>query len=292
MESEGKTPVKALVKTRGPASDSQAKKTRSIEEEMGIEALEFGGFEVEGQAVQSSGNRLPILQQFNEVIDDEIEIEIDKNQPKIQIGLDDIQEEVDYWNSAIIYHVLGANPPTMVMEGFVRRIWRNLGVDKVGMVEKGIFIVRFNSMENRDKVVNGRYPFFDGKPVMIKAWYQDMDFKRGEGQRCLTKIVSKVGKYLKVDNATLKREKLQLAKVLVEVDITQSCPDEIIFENEKKKDTRVHVTCDWKPTYCKDCMFFGHDVHTCRKRKKHIWVPRQQGEKQREVVVCNTSSTS
>lgn len=37
------------------------------------------------------------------------------------------------------------------------------------MVEKGIFIVIFRTMENRDKVVNGGCPFFDGKPVMIKA---------------------------------------------------------------------------------------------------------------------------
>lgn len=48
------------------------------------------------------------------------------------------------------------------------------------MVEKGIFIVRFRTMENIDKVVQGRYPFFDGKPVIINAWNQDVDFKRDE----------------------------------------------------------------------------------------------------------------
>ena len=53
--------------------------------------------------------------------------------------MDDIQGEIDYWNSAIICYVLGANPPSMVMEGFVRRIWRNLGLDKVAMVEKRAF---------------------------------------------------------------------------------------------------------------------------------------------------------
>lgn len=57
------------------------------------------------------------------------------------------------------------------MEGFVRKTWKNMMVDKVAIVEKGIFIVRFHIMENRDKVVNGGYPFFDGKPVMIKAWH-------------------------------------------------------------------------------------------------------------------------
>lgn len=45
---------------------------------------------------------------------------------------------------------------------------------------KGVFIVHFRSMENLDKVVNGGYLFFDGKPIMIKAWTPDMDFKRDE----------------------------------------------------------------------------------------------------------------
>lgn len=45
-ENDGKSPAKIAIKPRGPTSDSKAKKTRSIEEVMGIEALEFGNFEV------------------------------------------------------------------------------------------------------------------------------------------------------------------------------------------------------------------------------------------------------
>lgn len=55
-----------------------------------------------------------------------------------------------------------------------------MGVDKVAMVKKGIYMVRFHIMENMDKVVNGGYPFFDGKSVMVEAWHQNIDFKRDE----------------------------------------------------------------------------------------------------------------
>lgn len=48
---------------------------------------------------------------------------------KIQIDQDDMQEEVDYCNSAIVCFFLGANPPNVVTKGFLRRIWRNLVVD-------------------------------------------------------------------------------------------------------------------------------------------------------------------
>ena len=158
-------------------------------------------------------------------------------------------------------------------------------------MEKGLFIVTFQTMESREKVVKEDYLFFDGKPVMIKAWTQDVDFKRDKirhvpiwvqlnldfkywGKGCLTKIMSDVGKFLKVDNATLKREKLQYARVLLEVDISQSFPDEIIFENEKREGTCVQVIYDWKPSFCKTCLTFGHDEQQCRKNRQKIWVPR------------------
>lgn len=63
----------------------------------------------------------------------------------IKIEIEDIQSEIDYWNSALYCYVVGANPPDHVREGYIRRIWRDHGVDKVAMVKPGIFVVRFRS---------------------------------------------------------------------------------------------------------------------------------------------------
>lgn len=75
---------------------------------------------------------IPILQQFEDVVD-ELEVEIDKtmhqsvipetlNDEFVQIEIEDIQDEIDYWNSSIVSYVIGANPPLPVMKGFIRRI--------------------------------------------------------------------------------------------------------------------------------------------------------------------------
>ena len=40
-----------------------------------------------------------------------------------EIELEDIQEEISFWESSIVCYILGANPPLMVIEGFIRRIW-------------------------------------------------------------------------------------------------------------------------------------------------------------------------
>lgn len=36
----------------------------------------------------------------------------------IHLELEDIQEEIDYWQSSLICYVIGENPPTHVMKGF------------------------------------------------------------------------------------------------------------------------------------------------------------------------------
>lgn len=82
--------------------------------------------------------------------------------------------------------------------------------------------------------------------------------------------MSNVGKYLKVDNATLKRERLQFARVMVEVDVSATLLDEIVFENEKGEDTYVSVKYDWKPSFCMLCKMFGHDDQQCKKKMEQV----------------------
>lgn len=42
----------------------------------------------------------------------------------------------------------GVNLFLQVMDGFIRRVWGKLGIDKIVLVAKGIYIVRFNSFES------------------------------------------------------------------------------------------------------------------------------------------------
>lgn len=84
--------------------------------------------------------------------------------PLVKIDFDDNKEELEFWESVVVCYVLGANPPHNVMEGYVRRIWVKFGVDKVSQVGKGIYMVRFTTMENCGKVLQGGFQFFDSKP--------------------------------------------------------------------------------------------------------------------------------
>lgn len=53
------------------------------------------------------------------------------------------------------------------MEGFIRRVWGKLGIDKVVIVVKGIFLVRFMSFEFRSKVLDEGILMFDKKLIIV-----------------------------------------------------------------------------------------------------------------------------
>lgn len=46
-------------------------------------------------------------------------------------------EEVKFWENAVVCYVTSANPPLHVVERC--RIWKDLLIDKIGMVNRGVF---------------------------------------------------------------------------------------------------------------------------------------------------------
>lgn len=44
-----------------------------------------------------------------------------------------------------------ANPPLQEVEGFVRRISKDQVIDKIGMVNRGVFLFRFTSKKDQEK---------------------------------------------------------------------------------------------------------------------------------------------
>ena len=100
------------------------------------------------------------------------------NRIAIEFDLEDVQEEIDYCNSSLICYVLGANPPFPIIDGFLRRIWTKKGVDKIVVVHKGIFIVIFHNLEQRDAISNDDFLFFDRKPLIVKKWNSELNVQK------------------------------------------------------------------------------------------------------------------
>lgn len=76
-------------------------------------------------------------------------------------GESSIASNIEYWRTAVISYVLGAppSPPPLpqVIQGFIQRLWKKHGTNKMVMLKNGINLVRFETMEGKNEVLQGTY---------------------------------------------------------------------------------------------------------------------------------------
>ncbi|XP_057249289.1 uncharacterized protein LOC130590763 [Beta vulgaris subsp. vulgaris] len=192
------------------------------------------------------------------------------------------------------------------MEGYFKRIWGKMGIDKISTMGKGIFIVRFNNVEDSLKIVNKGFHFFDQKPLIVKLWDPDMDVDKNMvkmvpiwvklpglpfkywGEKSLFKIVGQMGKVIRMDDATQARDRLSYARVMVEVVVQSQLLEVIQFCNEHGSIVDQKVEYEWKPVQCGKCSGFGHDTDTCRKSEgKKKWVKKTDIDQEGFTMVTN-----
>ncbi|KAL2943216.1 hypothetical protein RDABS01_031564 [Bienertia sinuspersici] len=93
---------------------------------------------------------------------------------------------------------------------------------------------------NLTKEIDKTIPIWVHVFVHLKFW----------GIRALEKILKTMGKLLSLDATTAKREKLQYARVMVEVAMDQYFPDSVTFCNKKAVRNmvimRVHAIPSWE----------------------------------------------
>ncbi|KAL9227818.1 hypothetical protein vseg_003466 [Gypsophila vaccaria] len=214
---------------------------------------------------------------------------------------EDVEEEIDYWYQAVVCYILGANPPWEVIEGFIKRIWTKFNIDKISFMIGGVFLVRFKSMDMKEKVLQSGYYLFDSKPLIFKAWSKDMVLQKTEVEvvpawiqlhnlplkfwgKSLPKITGLVGKFIKKDVATEDRTKIGYARVMVELKVDQLFPSKVAFMDENGDVVKVDVDYEWKPITCNKCQGMGHQTEHCRKGKPQK-LPQQVIKKVWKLVV-------
>ncbi|KAL2931224.1 hypothetical protein RDABS01_036634 [Bienertia sinuspersici] len=169
----------------------------------------------------------------------------------ILIDADEILDEIEYWLNAVVCFVLGANPPQEVLEGYFKRIRGKLGIDKIVLVGKGMFLVRFLDASGCSAVINGGAHLFGKKPLIVEQWHPDLDMSKQEvrsvpvwirlpslelkywGEQTLLELATILGKPIFLDNITKNKEKLNFAHVLIEIAIDGDMPEKIQFIDEK-----------------------------------------------------------
>lgn len=60
----------------------------------------------------------------------------------------------------------------------MRRIWKDIAIDRVGMVNRGVFLVRFESKEDQERACNMNGILFDKKPFIVKPWSPKISYDK------------------------------------------------------------------------------------------------------------------
>ncbi|XP_074283575.1 uncharacterized protein LOC141608120 [Silene latifolia] len=146
----------------------------------------------------------------------------------------------------------------------------------------GVFLVRFKSVEMKEKVLSSGHFLFDNKPMIVKEWTKDLELSKADVKsvpawirlhnlpikfwgKSLPKISSLVGIYVKSDQATNERTRLGFARVMVEMMVDQLLPVEISFKDEKGEVVKVEVEYEWRPITCTIFQGMGHEGKHCKR---------------------------
>uniref|UniRef100_A0A803QR69 DUF4283 domain-containing protein n=1 Tax=Cannabis sativa TaxID=3483 RepID=A0A803QR69_CANSA len=159
VSAEANKPKKT--KKKGPTSTTDVRKMKTLEEVLGVEALEFSEEEDDApEEVQAdfeyflTANRkcstsiaqgnittLPVLRTGTIVRNQENSFKNSEheNRPKVTITLQDIEDEVEFLKSLLVCYVFGANPPLSVLDGIVRKVCKGEveRVEKSNQEQKG-----------------------------------------------------------------------------------------------------------------------------------------------------------
>ncbi|XP_075080525.1 uncharacterized protein LOC142166022 [Nicotiana tabacum] len=131
------------------------------------------------------------------------------------------------------------------MENYVENVWDFVNTPKILYHDDGYYIFTFDSLEDRDKVMQLGPYIFHNKPFILKNWSLDFVFD----PKCLnviplwvrfpnlpvghwpaealSKLASVVGRPMYTDLYTTEMDRISFARVLVEIDISHPLRSDI-----------------------------------------------------------------
>uniref|UniRef100_A0A803PT08 Uncharacterized protein n=1 Tax=Cannabis sativa TaxID=3483 RepID=A0A803PT08_CANSA len=187
-------------------------------------------------------------------VEEETGTKIEQESPKTKSPWDNFPKETLNRDSKLRYaepiikdgysNCSGANPPIAVFEGFIKRLWNHLGIVQVARMTMGLVMVKFHDEASRDQVLEEGLIHFDRKPVIVRPWTTDLNA---------------------VKLHTKDRTRIQFARVLVEMEITDEPPSAIPYFNEFFQLREQKIDYEWIPAKCKKCAGFGHIQEDCRR---------------------------
>ena len=118
------------------------------------------------------------------------------------------------------------------------------------------------------------------RPIILKQWCPDFDFGKEFlaeillwvnftkltlnclGVGSLSRIASAIGVPLFADECTTKKTRISYARMLIEVNVTKSIPQQITVMDPNGRTFLQEVVLEWKPQFCDKFQKIGHQCQS------------------------------
>ncbi|KAI0523207.1 hypothetical protein KFK09_005601 [Dendrobium nobile] len=182
----------------------------------------------------------------------------------------------DEWGLALVGYSIGRRPYYESLLSAMRKVWKLKGMMKLISLSDGFFMLKFSAPEDYDMALNGGVWFFLGKPFVLQKWVPNFKPVREEFTSIpiwfkildlplpcwtpegISRIASKIGTPLAVDDLTAEKSRLTYARVCVQVSKDCTYPETIPI-SILGEPFFLKIQYEWKPIQCEHC---GSIVHT------------------------------
>ena len=208
---------------------------------------------------------------------------------KVEISAEEWEEGSKDWECCLVGYVPGCEPRFKDMVRFANSQWKK-DTPQVLMLTKGVFLFSFLNAEAMQLILDKRWTFY-GNPLILKPWTPDFDVDNLEMEKlpvwiqlpqlhlslwnptALQKIASFIGKPIATDKLTARRDRLEYARVLVEMDIVYDLVTDIPVKFPRGE-VMQPIVYEWKPVKCKKCARLGHRADSCNAPPVNVWITK------------------
>ncbi|XVF81982.1 hypothetical protein PTKIN_Ptkin16aG0006300 [Pterospermum kingtungense] len=194
------------------------------------------------------------------------------------------EKGMNQWKESLVVQFIAGVPNFSLFKKLAKQLWGSDGEFEILPIDNDLFIVKFSNPAARDRVLESGPWHIRNRPLIVRKWepgIKPLEFDLSTmpvwfhlrnvplelfTQKGLSCIASVLGTPLFMDRITANQERLEYAKVCVEIDVLKEIPSHIDVKMRNGSRVSVTVEVPWMPPKCIRCSIFGHNEKTCARK--------------------------